>query len=148
MVCCSRAPRVGGIASYGLCFLASTSSRASSTPSAVLDLSYIITTNFSSICRSSSSTVNGYWLSLAKTSDTSVYASQVSNADFFPLPRRADTTSHPVKCKEEQNLSSLCQANGETEFVHRYPPQVISLTKRNQSYWRPLCCRDLFCSVP
>jgi len=32
---------------------------------------------------------------------------------------------------EEQNLSSLCQANGETEFMHRYPPQVISLTKRN-----------------
>ena len=67
LVCCSRAPRVGGIASCGLCFLANMSSRASSTPSAVLDLSYIITTNFSRICRSSSSTVNGYWLSLANT---------------------------------------------------------------------------------
>ena len=90
------AARVGGIASYGLCFLANMSSRASSTPLAVLDLSYIITTNFSRICRSSSSTVSGYWLSLAKTSDTSVYASQVSHADFFHLPRKADTTSHPV----------------------------------------------------
>ena len=65
--CAARSARVGGIASYGLCFLANMSSRASSTPLAVLDLLYIITTNFSRICRSSSSTVNGYWLSLANT---------------------------------------------------------------------------------
>ena len=58
--CCFSAARAGGITSHGLCFQENMSNLASSTPSAVLDLSYIITTNFFEVFRSLSSTTGGY----------------------------------------------------------------------------------------
>ena len=46
---------------------------------------------------SQSSTVGGYLLSLAKISNASPHTSHVCHADFFRFPRKADTTSQPVK---------------------------------------------------
>ena len=96
-------------------------------------------------------TPDAAWLSLAKTSDTSVYASQVSHADFFPLPRKADTTSHPVNAWKNRiclvfarPMARQSSCTGIHLRLFPWPKE----TKETQRCWRPLCCRDLFCCVP
>ncbi|KAJ8372799.1 hypothetical protein AAFF_G00276940 [Aldrovandia affinis] len=106
------------------------SNLASSTPSAVLDLSYIMTTNFSKVFRSSSSTTGGYWLSLLKTLEASSQTSQVCQADFFPLPRNAESDIAASEGMEEEHPFALfCKSA--TQVMYRNPPQVLSLAKGN-----------------
>ena len=64
--CCTMAARVGGIDLYDLCLREKSCSRASFTHTALLDLSYKVTMNFSTISMSSSSTIGGYLLSFLK----------------------------------------------------------------------------------
>ena len=47
--------------------------------------------------RSASSMVGGYWLSLLNTGPTSGQTAHVCYAVVFPLPRKAETMSQPVK---------------------------------------------------
>ena len=73
----------------------------------------------------------GYWLSLANTSEASAPTSWVCHADCFPLPRKAETTSQPVKACNNviplpfsgpiERHSSMC----------RNPPHIPALTKCN-----------------
>ena len=52
---------VGGVDTNDLCLRAQSSNHASFTPVAELDLSYIMTTSFSNVSRSSSSSISGYF---------------------------------------------------------------------------------------
>ena len=88
-MCCSNAASVGGIASICFPFCANRSSLASSTVWALLVQSYITTTN---LCTTGMNTSN--WCACAgsiiipKASVRSLYAVQVSHADFLPFPKK------------------------------------------------------------
>jgi len=112
---------VGGMASYGLCFRTNMSNLASLTLSTVLDLSYIMTTNLSKGCRSSSPT-SGYWLSFLKTSEVSSKASHGFKVDSISLPRNAETTSKPVKAWRASLCSFLldCYTSHEQESTSSF----------------------------
>ena len=126
LVCWSKAALVGGIASQGLCFLVNMSSLASSTVAAVLDLSYTNMTNFSSISRSPSSTVRGYWLSLEKTGEASGQMSHVCHVVFLPLLRKADRVSQPVKAWKNNMPFLLTHM---THVMCTDPAQAVTLPK-------------------
>jgi hypothetical protein len=61
-----------------------------------LEISYIMTTNFSRILWSSLPSTGGYWSNFLKTVDASGHAFHVCHAVFSPLPWYADTTSQPL----------------------------------------------------
>ena len=105
--------RVGGMASYDLCFQANMSNLASSTPSAVLGLSHTMTTNISKVFRSSSSTTGGYWLSLLKTPGASSQTSQVCQANSF--------LCHGM-LKRHERRASLCYFLQESTTSHVQEP--------------------------
>ena len=103
-VCSTRAPRVGGIESYDLCFLAKRSSLASLIFDVGLDLSYITMTNISKISWSNWLNSGGYLLSLQNTEVTSGHIFQVCQAVFLPLPLNAETTTQPVNAWKKMGV--------------------------------------------
>lgn len=86
-----------GTDSYGLNFLTNRASHASLTLVVALDLPYMVTTYFSKIGMSVSPVTGGCWLSLEKIPDASSYTFHMSHADFFSVPRKADTTSQLLR---------------------------------------------------
>ena len=141
LVCWSRAALVGGTASYGLCFRANMPSLASSTLTAVLDRSHSRTTNCSRISRSLSVRTGGYWLSLLKR-EASGKMSQVCQAVFLPLLRKADTVSQPVKAWKNRMPLVL---TGPITWYRSWTPIHRRLTpcpNATHSCWRPRSLRD------
>ena len=84
------------------------------------------TTNCSRLCRSASSRAGTHWLSLVKVVETSLQTFHVCHADFFLLPRKADTVLHHVNaCKN----GSLLAFSGRIVFTssctginRKFPP--------------------------
>jgi hypothetical protein len=84
------------VVSHMTCFRANISSLASSILSVALNMSYIMTTNFSRLLWSSSPSTGGYWLRFLKTVDASGHTFYVCHALLSPLSWKTDMTSQPV----------------------------------------------------
>ena len=119
-----------------------------------LEISYIMTTNFSRILWSSLPSTGGYWLSFRKTVDASGHAFHVCHAVFSPFPWYADTTSQPLNAwiiRRHIDLSTPIEGHlsfmrircfvldqmKPTVFLHQGPAE---LTEHWSKWQEHLCC--------
>ena len=79
-------------------------------------------TNISNTFKSCSSTSGGEQLSLVKTSEAQSHTCHVCQADFYPFPLNAETTSQPVN-------ANLFWGKCQEKLLYWYPLQMSSLSK-------------------
>ena len=108
------------------------SSHAALRPVTTLHLSYIVTTNFSRIFKTWSSTVDLNLLSFANARGASGHTSHVchESSSLASKDRHYVTTSEGM---EGEKLFSLLRTYWRVDVVHRNPPQGMTLAKGNQS---------------